>query len=655
MTAPPRPLRIKRLTLTDFRAFPGPAPVHFDLDGKNLLVYGENGAGKSSIFHALSEFFTVKRTRHLRSFKNVFSGEPETTCAVAVEFNDGGPSANWGLRATSGAIGSAPFGSHAIGGPGPVREHHPATVSGGSDLRVTRAALRRACLDYRSLLDTNYKHGDGTVNLFDIALERLLTDYPVPVAGGLTRTIGELWQAVEQAKPLKHGPRTLARVNQACADFNNAFNQALAALHPLVGTLLGELIGSDVTVAPFVFGGVTYTAAYYKSARVFAGRVLTLDVSYRTYQLATPQHFLNEARLSALALAIYLAGRLACTPTAATTAMKLLVLDDVLIGLDHSNRLPVLDVLRRHFVDWQVLLLTHDRMWFEMARFHLGNTGKWKCLEVFEGEDAVRGIPAPTVRAPGDNAAKASLDQARAFLADHHIPAAANYTRAAFELTLKSFCERFGVPVAFKTDPRHLDTDKLLSATEGWFKNHAAKGCLAGVIERVKLFRKVVLNPYSHASPPNIARAEVEGAISAVEQLLAVLEVGGMDGEPMQAAQTLIAKPPPSSEELHAALGFVRVAFLGSLRRFCDRKHVRIAFKEQTVEGLTLWQAAFADRATLFPAPHDSLPTQIDAERRWLVSPLSEVDLAALGHPDLMRLLGILGLAGTSSVVLDGL
>ena len=41
---PATPLRIKRLTLTDFRAFPGPAPTTFELDGKNLLVYGETVA-----------------------------------------------------------------------------------------------------------------------------------------------------------------------------------------------------------------------------------------------------------------------------------------------------------------------------------------------------------------------------------------------------------------------------------------------------------------------------------------------------------------------------------------------------------------------------------------------------------------------------------
>ncbi|WP_156943065.1 AAA family ATPase [Pseudogulbenkiania sp. MAI-1] len=660
MTRPPNPLRIKRLTLTDFRAFPGPAPVHFDLDSKNMLVYGENGAGKSSIFYALSEFFSLKPSRSLRGLKNVFSGESETGCAVNIEFNDGAPEASWCLQVGSGVLGAAPLGSHSIGGAASIRERHPAAVSGGNDPRVIQTALRRACLDYRALLDTNYKHGDGAVNLFEIAVEKLLGDFLVPVSGGQSRTIRELWAAVESAtrgqpSAPKSGsaPSTAyQRALSACSEFNSGLNQALAALLPFVGTLLGELIGSDVTVATFVFGGVTYTAAHYKRDRTIAGRLLTLDVSYRTHQLTVPQHFLNEARLSALALAIYLAGRLACTPTATPNALKLLVLDDVLIGLDHSNRLPVLDVLRTHFADWQVLLLTHDRVWFEMARFHLGNTGHWKCLEVFEGADVVRNIPAPTVRAPGDKAAKACLDQARDFLDSHYIPAAANYTRSAFELALKSFCERFGVPVVFKSDPRHVDTEKLLAAIEGWLKGHTAKGCLAGVIERVKLFRKVVLNPYSHAAPPNIARAEVDGAILAVEKLLAVVE-RSTDGDPLQAAQELIGAAQATSEQLHAALGYLRAAFHVGLRQFCNRKHVSIIFKERGEDAQSLWSAVFSQRAVLFSPPHQQLPVQIEAERGWLISPVAEADLARLAHADLVRIIGLLVPAGGAGMVLD--
>ena len=54
-----------------------------------------------------------------------------------------------------------------------------------------------------------------------------------------------------------------------------------------------------------------------------------------------------------------------------------MVLDDVLIGLDQSNRLPVLQLLDKHFADWQMILLTYDRVWFEMARFHLSDRNDW--------------------------------------------------------------------------------------------------------------------------------------------------------------------------------------------------------------------------------------------------------------------------------------
>ena len=94
------PLRIKTLTLTDFRAFPGPAPQAIEFDGKNLLVYGENGSGKSSVFYALSEMFSLKAIRSLRDYKNVFSGEPDTGCSVEVKFTDSLSSARWEIVAS---------------------------------------------------------------------------------------------------------------------------------------------------------------------------------------------------------------------------------------------------------------------------------------------------------------------------------------------------------------------------------------------------------------------------------------------------------------------------------------------------------------------------------------------------------------------------
>lgn len=50
-------MKITRVTLQNFRAFRGDVPLDVDLgSGKNLLVFGENGSGKTSLFFALSDF-----------------------------------------------------------------------------------------------------------------------------------------------------------------------------------------------------------------------------------------------------------------------------------------------------------------------------------------------------------------------------------------------------------------------------------------------------------------------------------------------------------------------------------------------------------------------------------------------------------------------
>lgn len=596
------PLRIQKLELTDFRAFPGPAPQTFDLEGKNLLIHGENGVGKSSLFHALREFFSLNPNTPLPDHRNVFSGASANTIAVSVTFNDSNPPACWHLNPS---------------------ESHP-TSTNPNDLRVSQAALRRACLDYRALLDTNYKHGDNPINLFEIAVKHLLHDFPVTTSGGQVKTLGDLWENVHISKPKAHTATQLNQINQACAAFNTGLQQALNALRPHIGTLLGDLIGSDVSIGPFQFAGVTYNQARLKRDRDFSGQDLSLAVSFRNHPLTQPQHFLNEGRLSALALAIYLGGRLACTPTGGQ-ALKLLLLDDVLIGLDHSNRLPVLDVLRKHFPDWQTILLTYDHVWFEMARFYLGAGDQWKTLEIHEGIDPARGIPCPTVRSAGNKAAQDYLRQAKQFLSDHHIPAAANYTRASFEMALKQFNQRHKIPVPYALDPRQVDTEALLSATENWLTAKAARACFAGVIERVKLFRKVVLNPYSHAAPPNIARAEVDGAIAAIEALLKIMEAN-IQGSPnlLTDARALLTMPNPSTTEVQASLGYIRAAFIISLRSYCERKHVAVPYSAKPPTIGQLWTCA------KHPIPTQFVTTVENNHQDLLIDDVSDATLSKL-------------------------
>ena len=50
-------MKISNIEIKNFRAFYGTYQIALTKKGKNLLVYGENGSGKSSLYMALKLFF----------------------------------------------------------------------------------------------------------------------------------------------------------------------------------------------------------------------------------------------------------------------------------------------------------------------------------------------------------------------------------------------------------------------------------------------------------------------------------------------------------------------------------------------------------------------------------------------------------------------
>jgi energy-coupling factor transporter ATP-binding protein EcfA2 len=507
IAAPPpvKPIRINKITLCDFRAFAGPEPVTIDLKGKNLLVYGENGAGKSSIFHALNEFFSVAErfpsARHdkLKELKNIFSGKPDDDVHVEIEFDDFGDVAKWNNK------------------------RHPADASPGkADSRVVNAAFRKAILDYRSLLETNFRHNKEDINLFEVCVNVLLRDFPAP-HNGKGETIFELWQRVRlrpHSKPLRESEKT--EIRALCNSINGALDNAITALLPIANQFLVELGWGEVSLKSLQLAGVNFKDARLVRDRRLLGEKITPVLEFLGQELPKPQNFLNEARLSALALAIYFAGRVLCAHTLQPLTPRLMVLDDVLIGLDQSNRLPVLDVISKRFSDWQIILLTHDRVWFEMARMHLQPESDWTNIEMFEGKEP-SGIVRPIIQVKADNAVNDNIVKARAFHAQNEYAAATVHARMAFELVLKAVCEKRGVPVRFRKDPRKLSTEDLLNAFKHWLVD-PPKVALAPVIASIEMYRHVVLNPFSHSTPVTLAANEVLGAINAVDTLKTAIQ-----------------------------------------------------------------------------------------------------------------------------------
>ena len=164
--------------------------------------------------------------------------------------------------------------------------------------------------------------------------------------------------------------------------------------------------------------------------------MLCLKVEKDGTQLQNYTHILNEARLSAIGICIYLS---ALKNSPQNIDYKILFLDDIFIGLDMGNRIPILNILKQEFNDYQIVISTYDRGWYNMARRILssGHVGKWRFVEIFAGEESLadgRVITKPIITSGDDN-----LSRARKYLHDPTLfdyPASANYFRKCLKQLL---------------------------------------------------------------------------------------------------------------------------------------------------------------------------------------------------------------------------
>ncbi|HTS10416.1 MAG TPA: ATP-binding protein [Candidatus Eisenbacteria bacterium] len=480
-------MSITAIEICDFRAFPGPATFTINVGGRNLLMHGENGSGKSSLFRAVLELLNLDpRAKPFTDYRNIFSDPDLAAGHVTLRFKDG-TSAVW-----------------------PIHGERPL-----KDPRIGALAIRTAGIDYQAMLQTNFVHSGDKVNLFNIAVEVLLKHCQVVTSGGRTTTIGRLWQNVQNSKPRTHHAGNLRRADASVSEFNHGLAQILAALTSNVQSLLADFPGCAFEVK-FDFPGVVYD----RRKRVYAQTDLNLELLHKGAKIARHHHFLNEARLSAVALAIYFGSLLTTIPAAppgAADDLRLLLLDDVVIGLDMANREPVLHILEQRFNNWQVLLLTHDTIWFEFIRRRERETHNWHLGELLRGTSP-EGLDVPVYTDEGEGSDHL-ISRAKRYLGSGDKRAAAAYARMAFESRLKHYCEKRGVAVRYSTDPDKMKSEWFLTAIK---EKAVAEGKTAHyqrIFQDIEAYRGTVLNPLVHPDPVALTREDVEGAIKAVEAL----------------------------------------------------------------------------------------------------------------------------------------
>ncbi|MER8792337.1 AAA family ATPase [Mesorhizobium sp. M0983] len=505
---PPPPPRIKELRLSNFRAFPGPSTVSIPFGGKNAVIFGENGSGKSTIFHALDGFFSVternpaQRRKRLEDSVNLFSPNFADETWVEIEFSDDVVE-RWNSN------------------------RHPCDPGAARSERVFGAGYRKAFLDYRALLETNFRHSTGAINLFDVCVHGALRDYQATHEGS-QEALRELWRVLERhISPPRYNlsvGRDADERNSFRTSFNSGLGEALDAMVPLVNDMLAALHWQDIKLESLSFPRLTYNTEWPVRHRDFDGKKVTPLIKFNGEDLDTPHLSLNEARQSALALAIYFAGRKLCGETTLTDVPKLMVLDDVIVGLDQSNRLPVLDLLADKFKDWQIIILTHDRLWFDMTRsYHRRHQADrfWTYSVLHPGGNLTT---PPTPLPVSSSAAKEAMHLAKQFLADGHINAAGNATRIAAERAIREFCEEKRIGVKYQVDSEKIAFSDFYRAARDW-SNKSSQSAYRDVLDNLQMYVEILLNRLSHGGTPQLERYDVQGAITATDALLLALKV----------------------------------------------------------------------------------------------------------------------------------
>lgn len=508
--------------------------------GKSTLIYGENGSGKSSIYEGIKQFFNssdntqeVIPARHLKVPATEIINQGQVNeevivneVAVKVTFDDNGV-----------------FEEKIFGIP-------------NQNVRGTRyisnANLLNSFLSYRELLRTYLMEDVKDKEEFRSKFAYLLIETILAKNrnSGTQTTYLSFWEHL-------HRPRGRNKHN----DFQrfeigliNDINNINLILNEILNYFEPELkVQLDLTVG--------YIEYYHckKVDRLGNYPLCEIDLKVNLFgeevENEEENHLtvLNEARLSAIAISIYLASIINAPQNG--FEYKILFLDDIFIGLDMSNRIPLLQILTEFkkpiivqsihpesgkivegihlingvkqyeaqpfFDSYQIFITTYDRYWYNVAKawFETKARDNWGYLELYSGLNNQLGFNTPVIYSSLDYLQKANF-----YFKKHDYPSCANHLRKALEKRLKELLpdnEMFIEKTDFETG---LPEIKKITTLGGLIDKFIAFCDTNKVdvteIKQLKNLKDWYFNPFSHDNIGTpVYKREVEIAKELVENL----------------------------------------------------------------------------------------------------------------------------------------
>lgn len=472
--------RITKIEIDNYKAYATKEVFELPM-GQNLLLYGENGSGKSSLFRALQHFMesSVNRVKHFDN--NCYSGKDDGK--IEVTFCDYDSVTN-SINKASEQVFTA--------------TETPETTTTNNPFLKTAYRIS-GFLDYSTLLRV-YLNKENRPNLFNLVLE-LISDY-IPTRQGLTDTIGSIVNGVNQkiVKCYHRTDKEYGRLKNSYQSLETAFPDIIADLNTEFSHLMTTyFVDLNLNISLGETNIQLCEEGYIRKTHI-TGEIY-LDVTHYGQPMHEYNNSLNEARLSAIAICLYLASiKLRNVDHDA----KILYLDDVFVGLDSSNRRPVINILLSEFKDYQILISTYDKSWYLLAREIINDASGWEYKELYEGQIDISGVTLPK---PVIVSGKTEIEMARKYLYDGlrpDYPASANYMRKAYEGLLSNKLYR---PIILDDNllpiaAYHISA--LICRAENFLKRIVGDPYAENILGKLMILKthlKPMLHPLSHYAP----------------------------------------------------------------------------------------------------------------------------------------------------------
>lgn len=502
---------IVKIEIEGFKAFP--KYFYIDLpEGKNLLMYGENGSGKSSIYYALHALLqSVFKTDHGAKY---FTHSDEENLINIYRINDviaGNFNPNVKLTFNDGDVWTLNLNG----------------VLASTEDKIKLLNRYAIFINHSYISRFHAARNSEEIDLWNVFYKDILPFYlPAGRAQFLADTYDDIVKK-SQSMPMPRlsNHRYLRKISDFNSDLEGFINQINNKVSDIYNTHFKNIDDNDLDIKLCFFADNAPNNTNHEEHYLFYGNNrfghpiakglynpnIGISIKENNTEIYKPQTYFNEAKLTAIALSV----RFACLSQHPVDG-AFLALDDMLISLDMSNRTKVVDYLLKEVIGkYKIYLFTHDKSLYAFIDYKIKQYkqhNNWLRKELFVGKDSTHKENPIIIDGEIE-----PIDKARKYFGARDYEVASLYIRKAVEKLIVELLPRV---LYQKTEGGFVDLQTLWKKLITFYSNNQTN-IEPNIIKLFEDSKLLVLNPSAHyqrlATP--IYKNEIESALLLFEEL----------------------------------------------------------------------------------------------------------------------------------------